>query len=199
MAMAVLNGSITDDGGLDCEGRFVYGYTVAFGLATTWRNNLRTGDTFSERIFNLRSGVTVYFQAQARNALGTVVGTTLTLTTLTDEPKVRTAAATDVSTAGATLNGEIIDNSGIPCRVCFEYGGTTAYGNKTPWLGGYAIGTFAAVIADISPGSGIHYRAVAKNPNGVGYGQDMSFNGLEDRGGASGLPLEEFLLLREGS
>lgn len=198
MAMARLNGTIVNDGGLDCEGRFVYGYTVAFGFATTWRNNLRTGDTFSERIFNLLAGTTIYFQAQARNALGTVVGTTLTLTTRPSVPRVSTAAATNVSTGGATLNGEIIDDAGILCRVCFEYGGTTAYGNKTPWLGGYTIGTFSAVIADISPGSGIHYRAVAKNPNGVGYGQDMSFNGLEDRGGASGLPLEQFLLLREG-
>ncbi len=199
MAMARLNGTILDDGGLDCEGRFVYGPTIAFGFVTPWRNNLRTGDTFSERVFNLLAGITIYFQAQARNALGTVVGTTLTLTTLTSEPKVRTLAATNISTGGAELNGEIIDNSGIPCRVCFEYGGTTAYGNKTPWLGGYGIGAFSAVIADISPGSGIHYRAVAKNPYGIGYGQDMSFNGLEDRGGASGLPLEEFLLLREGS
>ena len=117
--------------------------------------------------------------------------------TLPNKPIVRTSAATDVGTGGATLNGLIIDDMGILCRVCFEYGGTTAYGNKTPWLGGYTIGAFSAVIYDLSPGSGIHYRAVAKNPNGVGYGQDRSFNGLEDRGGASGLPLEEFLLLRE--
>ena len=197
MATAWLNGTIIDDGGLPCEGRFEYGYTPAFGYATPWHNNLRTGDNFQERILNLLGGITVYFQAQARNALGDTVGLTLTFVTVHRVPVVVTAAATDVSTTGATLNGVIIDDMGEACQTCFEYGGTTAYGNKTPWIGWYITGSaFSDILVGISSGQGFHYRAVARNRYGVGYGHDMSFNTLSDRGGMSGFPLE-YLLLRE--
>ena len=196
MATAWLNGTIIDDGGLDCEGRFEYGYVPAFGLATPWSNNLRTGDTFRVFLPNLLGGVVVYFQAQARNALGVTVGATLTFRTVPRAPLVVTTAATDISTGGATLNGLIIDNRGAMCQTWFEYGGTTAYGSETPRRGGFGIGAFSDTMAGLSPGSGVHFRAVARNLYGVGYGQDMSFNGLEDRGGMSGFPLE-YLLLRE--
>ena len=196
MATAWLNGTIIDDGGLPCEGRFEYGYVPAFGLATPWRNNLRTGDTFLVHVLNLLGGVTVYFQAQARNAVGVVVGATLTFTTVPRAPLVVTTAATDISTGGATLNGRIIDNMGQLCQTWFEYGGTTVYGSETPRRAGFGIGAFSDTLVGISPGSGVHFRAVARSLYGVGYGQDMSFNGLSDRGGASGVPLE-YLLLRE--
>jgi len=196
MATAKLNGTITDDGGLACESRFVYGYVPAFGLATPWSNNLRTGDTFRVHVLNLLGGVTVYFQAQARNALGVTVGTTLTFITVPRAPLVVTTAATEISTGGATLNGRITDNRGAMCQTWFEYGGTTKYGSETPRRGGFGIGAFSEDMVGLSPGSGVHFRAVAVNLYGVGYGQDMSFNGLSDRGGMSGFPLE-YLLLRE--
>ena len=197
MATALLHGTIIDDGGLPCEGRFVYGYTPAFGFATAWKNNLITGDNFQERILNLNGGVAIYFQAQARNALGVTVGLTLLFTTVHREPVAATVAATNVSTGGATPNGFLVDDMGMACQTRFEYGGTTAYGNVTPWIGGRTTGTaFSGTIVGISPGSGIHFRAVARNLYGVGYGQDMSFNCLEDRGGMSGFPME-YLLLRE--
>jgi len=196
MATAWLNGTIIDDGGLPCEGRFEYGYVPAFGLATPWRNNLRTGDTFRVHVLNLLGGVTIYFQAQARNDAGVIVGATLTFRTVPRAPLVVTTAATEISTGGATLNGRITDNRGAMCQIWFEYGGTTKYGSKTPRRGGFGIGAFSEDMVGLSPGSGVHFRAVAVNLYGVGYGQDMSFNGLSDRGGMSGFPLE-YLLLRE--
>lgn len=181
MAVAILNGTILDDGGLDCEGRFQYGLTPAFGFDTAWTNGLRTGDTFRELINNLLGGTTYYFRAQARNALGIASGATLTFATIPREPIVVTLPATEVGTTTAILNGEIIEDMGAGCETRFEYGGTAAYGMTTAWVFGSVTGsTFDAEIGALRGGSTYHYRAVARNRYGIGYGQDVVFGSLDD-------------------
>lgn len=200
MATALLSGTIIDDGGLPCEGSFEYGYSPAFGFTTPWRNNLRTGDSFQERIINLRGGITIYFRARARNAVGTTLGLTLTFVTVARIPVVVTTPATNISTGGATLNGLITDDMGAGCDCCFEYGGTTAYGSRTPWVSGYVTGSaFSDDIVGLKGGESFHYRAVARNRYGIGYGQDVTFTTRSNMGAMTGITMELLLLTKEES
>lgn len=181
MATAILNGTITDDGGLDCEGRFQYGLTQSFGFNTAWKNNLRTDDTFQELINNLLGGTTYYFRAQARNALGTTNGLTLTFVTIPRAPIVLSLPATAIGTTSAILNGKIIEDMGAGCETRFEWGGTATYGMTTKWVFGSVTGsTFEAEISALRGGATYHYRAVARNRYGIGYGQDVVFGSLDD-------------------
>jgi len=198
MATAILNGTLVDDGGLVCECRFEYGLTPAYGSFTAWQGGMRTGDIFQALVHNLPGGATVYFRAAARNALGTTYGAQMRFTTIPTLPIVLTVAATNVYTGGARLNGLIVQDQGAPCRVQFEYGGTPSYGAKTPWVSGFVTGnTFFFDIVGLSPGQGYHFRAVAENRYGKGYGQNMSFGTLSDRGAMTGISMELLLLLRE--
>lgn len=97
--------------------------------------------------------------------------------------------------AQATLNGQVVDDGGLPCSVRFEWGSTTAYGQITRWQGGLTTGmTFSATIFGLGEGVLYHFRAVAQNARGIFYGQDMSFSTLV----AEGIPvmIDDGVLLR---
>jgi len=199
MGVAILNGTLLDDGGLVCEVRFDWGLTPAYGNATPWRAGYYTGMTFQERIYILPGGVLVYFRAVARNAAGTTYGAQLTFVTIPRAPIVTTDPATQISTTGATLNGTIIDDMGEGCRIRFEYGGTPAYGNETRWASGFVTGsTFSIAIVGLSPGHSYYFRAVGENRYGQGFGANATFTTPSQVGGRSGYPLELAFLL-EGS
>ncbi|MDD4985763.1 MAG: hypothetical protein PHQ43_08245 [Dehalococcoidales bacterium] len=178
MAQAILNGSILDDGGLDCEGRFQYGTTLALGTYTPWvRSGMRTGDTFQALLTNLMGNTIYYFQAEARNALGAgTAGSVLSfITTLPAVPEVAIMAPTLLAEYAATLQGYIINDGGRGGSVRFEYGPSTSYGMVTPWMSGYITGdTFNHRITGLSPGNSYHCRAVFKiNP--IVYSGDLAF------------------------
>lgn len=197
MATAILNGTVIDDGGLPCEGRFQYGLAPgALITDTPWRNALATGDSFQWLVNNLPGGILIYFRAQVRNALGTVSGLVLSFTTIPRIPVVVTMPATDISTTGATLHGALIEDMGIGCDWAFEYGGTPAYGSETLWISGIAApAAFQTDVVGLSSGDGVHFRAKCRNKYGIGYGQDRSFTTLSNRGPMSDFPMEYYRLL----
>jgi hypothetical protein len=85
--------------------------------------------------------------------------------------------------ARATLNGQLVDDGGLVCEVRFEWGASTAYGFETPWVGGYTSGiTFSYTLYNLAEGVPYHYRAVARNRNGVSYGNDQVFHTPVERG-----------------
>ena len=98
--------------------------------------------------------------------------------------------------AQATLNGQIVDDGGgAACMVRFEWGTDKSYGVATDWKGSFASGdTFSATIYNLGEGVLYHFRAVARNPIGISYGQDMSFVTLI----AEGIPvlMDDAALLR---
>ena len=199
MATAVLNGTLIDDGGLVCEVRFEYGLTIAYGSNTPWQGGFSTGMTFQALVHNLPGGMAIYCRAVARNAMGTTYGAGRVFTTIPTLPIILTLPATNVDTGSARLNGLIVQDQGAPCRIYFEYGGTPSYGSRTPGRGAYITGdTFFDEIAGLAPGQPYNFRVVAENRYGKGYGQNVSFNTLSDRGAMSGLPFE-YLLLLEGA
>ena len=90
-----------------------------------------------------------------------------------DPPTVGTIAATDVTVAGATLNGEILDaGSYISFKCYFQYGATIAYGYETTDFDTLTgVGTFDD---RVSPFHLYHYRAVVEfGYNDHAYGNDM--------------------------
>jgi len=78
--------------------------------------------------------------------------------------------------AQATLNGQLIQDTGEICTVHFEWGTSTDYGFETPPQGGITAGmTFSATISNLAEGVLYHFRAVAINSLAIAYGNDMAF------------------------
>jgi hypothetical protein len=90
---------------------------------------------------------------------------------------VSTGPATDIGPDSATLIGNV-NEIGVPTSYHFEYGPTTAYGSETPAIDLGAEVTelpVAAKVDGLSPGTTYHFRLVATNKAGAGYGHDQSF------------------------
>lgn len=92
-------------------------------------------------------------------------------------PTVTTLAATNISTASATLNGSVNPN-GSSTNYYFQWGTTTSYGNNTPTASagsGSSVVNVSANISGLVAGTTYHYRLVAQNSAGTANGNDMTF------------------------
>ncbi len=94
-------------------------------------------------------------------------------------PAVVTAAATSVTSAGATLNGTVAAR-GVATTYQFEYGLTTSYGSRIP-VSAASAGEGRLRVAESQVLSGLetstlyHYRLTATNSGGTSYGEDKTF------------------------
>jgi len=188
MAQATLNGTILDDGGLPCEGRFQYGSTVALGSFTPWQGGaLRTGDTFSALVTGLMGGTLYFFRAEARNAMGVgTYGAVLSfLTLLALTPTVDILPTTYETECAATLNGVVTFQGDLAGQARFHYGASPSYGMVTAWQGGLGTGSlFSAGIQGLSPGCAYHCRAEFQNSHGPPvFSGDLTFSTLSQVGG----------------
>jgi len=97
-----------------------------------------------------------------------------------------TNAATNVAAYSATLNGSV-NPGGLTTSVYFQYGPTTGYGFTTPvqTQTGNTFRNISANISALSANHGYHFRIVAHNSAGTGYGGDRIFTTLT----ATGLPV----------
>ncbi len=186
MAQAILNGTILDDGGLGCEGRFQYGLTPALGSFTGWvGGTLRTGNSFQAVVSGLLGNTIYYFQAECRNALGGgTAGSILSFITTAAAHAVVLALSPDMIAENHTrLRGYLENDGGRGGNVRFEYGASKAYGMVTPWQQGFATGDeFNQMINGLSPGRAYHARAVFwRNP--LVYSGDITFTTLSEVGG----------------
>lgn len=98
---------------------------------------------------------------------------------LAPTPRSGTEAATAVGGSQATLNGTV-NPEGLPTSYRFEYGTTTSYGSSAPASPAPAgSGTSDVAVAEgltgLEPGTTYHYRLVATNAEGTGYGEDRTF------------------------
>ena len=96
-------------------------------------------------------------------------------------PKVDMTYATSVTSSSANLNG-YIKVYGLNTNCYFEYGTSTSYGWKTSTIiaevSSSILGFGVFIDADIyglSPNTTYHYRLVASNRDGSGYGTDKTF------------------------
>jgi sugar lactone lactonase YvrE len=94
-------------------------------------------------------------------------------------PGATTTQATPITTSKAILQGSVVPN-GEYSSYQFEWGTTTAYGNKKPspmQYAGYGSSpeTFSQEVIGLSKETTYHYRVVAKNDAGTTYGEDKTF------------------------
>lgn len=178
--MATLNANLTDDGGQPCSSRFRYGVSPTVLVeATPYKTGMTTGDSISMTISTF-PGTTYYFQAEATNDVGTSTGAILSFTTSGSSPpatvlrpEVMTNSATDITENKMTLNSTLIDGKTKPCKMWFEWGLTKDYGMVTSTVYHRSTGDNHSVsIGQLAPGRAIHFRAVASNIYGTGYGND---------------------------
>jgi len=118
------------------------------------------------------------------------------LVRLVPPPTATTLAATAVNDTAATLNAEVQPN-GFSTPVYFEYGLTTAYGNKTSGVPATVTGTGVAAVSlemrDLPAGTTYHYRVVTPSAAGVVTGEDLTFT-TTNLAALSGLALTDATL-----
>jgi phosphodiesterase/alkaline phosphatase D-like protein len=171
------------------EARIVIGSTAAFSAVLRDANqNVITG-----RVVNW-STATPAVAAIAANGVATAItpGTTIvtaaageasgdaTLTVvLPDPPVVSTAAATNISTTGAVLNGTA-NPGGFPAEAWFEWGqdptltSSTATARQSIGSGSAAVAR-SAPLGDLTPGVTYYFRHAASNIGGTSRGPILSF------------------------
>ncbi|GAG98030.1 unnamed protein product, partial [marine sediment metagenome] len=91
-------------------------------------------------------------------------------------PTVITLPATDIEEETATLNGQItVVGEANADERGFDWGLDASYGSSWTESNSYGVGAFSHAIDSLSPGTTIHFRAKAHNPEGWDYGSDLIF------------------------
>lgn len=172
---AILNGSLNGLGGASSVSvNFEYGTTTSYGNSTTATTMTAAGN-FSATLTGLTAGTTYHYRADATGS-STVNGGDMTFTTASNNTlAVTSAAATGITTTGATLNGTLASLGGASSvNVNFEYGTTTGYGTSTTVQAMTATGNFTAALTGLTAGTTYHFRADATGSSTVN-GSDMTF------------------------
>ena len=186
---ATLNGTVNPNevfnpiGGLVPNGQgttvhFEYGTTTSYGSTTP--NQIFTGgktQNVMASISSLVPGTLYHFRLVGTNTGGTVNGSDLTFTTVQPAPTITTAAATNVTTTAAALNGMVNPNGAMTTTVHFEYGITTGYGTSTSnqMFTGTTNQNVTANISGLIPNTLYHFRLVGSNSGGTTNGNDLTF------------------------
>ena len=147
---------------------------------TIYHNVINCGDSlgvFEAIIENLDINTTYYVRAFATNEKGTGYGEQKSFTTLGQVPTVVTIPITSITATTAVSGGSITDNGGnevIEKGVCWsteQY--PTTNGNHTS--DGTGNGAYVSNLTDLLPNTQYYLRAFAKNSQGIGYGNELTF------------------------
>ncbi len=177
---ATLNGAVNPNS-LSAIVTFEYGTTTGYGMTATAIQSPVTGSSIvnvSKEITGLSPGTTYHYRAKAINSLGTEYGGDMVFMTSGQIPSSTTLPATDISTAGATINGSINSNH-LSATVTFEYGLTSGYGQtvtavQSPVTGNNDV-IVSATISGLTQGTTYHFRVKAVNSLGTAYGNEVIF------------------------
>lgn len=179
---ATLGATVTPNGAATTV-IFEYGTTASYGT-TTASQNIGSGNspvTVNTALNGLLPGTTYHFRVVAQNSQGTTTGPDTTFTTDVVLPQVTTTAASFVTTASASLNGDVNPN-GIPTTFFFEYGvKSDALDMTTPVQdAGSSAGLVArwASISGLSPETTYYFRVVAQSGANTVRGSVLSFTTL---------------------
>jgi len=97
-------------------------------------------------------------------------------------PTVTTAPVSYISTTTALSGGTVTDDGGAPVEirgVCWNSSGTPTIDDSTT-TDGAGGGAFVSHLAGLTPGLTYYLRAYATNSGGTAYGEELSFQTLEN-------------------
>lgn len=162
------SGWVTDDGlGWDASGPHI-GRVTTSGRVTAFSTGLP--DDAQPANITAGPGDTLWF-TDAAGRVGRV---------RVDRPTTTTSEASG-TTQSATSVGAVVSSSGVPARMRFEYGPTTAYGSVTPWQDvdddDEPVGR-SARLSGLTAATTYHYRAVVESPLGRDPGPDRTVRTL---------------------
>jgi phosphodiesterase/alkaline phosphatase D-like protein len=184
---ATLNGNLSSKGSASTVTMsFEYGLTTSYGSTVVGIPvTLTAPGTFTASVIGLTPNTLYHYRAKAVGDT-TVYGldqafitsnATPTAPTVPTAPVVTTYIASDITTGGATLNGNLTGKgSASSVTVSFEFGLTTSYGNTVAGIPATltAPGTFTASVIGLTPNTLYHYRAKAVGSS-TAYGSDQTF------------------------
>ncbi|MBL9160907.1 MAG: SUMF1/EgtB/PvdO family nonheme iron enzyme [Verrucomicrobiales bacterium] len=93
-------------------------------------------------------------------------------------PILTTTSASDITTSGATLGGEVTDNGGRAVTdrgIVWSIDPEPTVEEDTVVTGGTGTGAFTVSVSGLTAGTTYHVRAFATNNVGTAYGSDMAF------------------------
>lgn len=139
----------------------------------------QTDSLFHYTLQGLEKGVSYYYRAYVKSEIGTSYGEEMFFTTKTiDKPTIRTTETVNITAYTARPSGEIIDNGGTEIT---EYGIVYST-NPNPTIldpkmskNGNLSGQFYFDLSNLTHGTTYHYRAYARNSEGLSYGEDSIF------------------------
>ncbi|HTZ88460.1 MAG TPA: IPT/TIG domain-containing protein [Solirubrobacteraceae bacterium] len=156
-----------------------YGLTTAYGGAVPCDPDPGEGTnpvSVSGFIEGLHANTTYDYRVVATNPGGTSYEPNQTARTLPDPP---TAETSSYISATATATGAVIPHGGEVTNCSFEYGNTHLYGHSVacslPPGAGEGVVEVSAQLPRLVPGQNYHFRLVATNAGGTGYGSDQVF------------------------
>ena len=184
---ATLNGNITSDGGATITARgFVYAISNAdLTIENTAADTVIVSGTtgvFTENITSLTAGTAYFYAAYAINSVDTTYGEVQSFTTSAPvAPTTSTAAASNITSTTATLNGNITSDGGAAITARgFVYATSNAgltienTAADTVIVSG-TTGTFNSAITSLTAGTAYFYAAYAINSVDTTYGEVQSF------------------------
>jgi phosphodiesterase/alkaline phosphatase D-like protein len=180
---ATLNGTVNANNNSTTV-TFQFGPNTGYGRTVTADQSPVTGsgDTaVSANIDLLAAGTTYHYRVVAQSSSGTAYGADMTFTTSQSLPTVTTAAASSISTTGATLNG-LVNANNSSTLVTFQYGTDTGYGttvtaDQSP-VTGSGDTAVSVNISGLVPNTTYHFRVKGQNAYGTSDGADMTFTTL---------------------
>ena len=144
--------------------------------------------SFTSNITGLASGTTYYVRAYATNSVGTAYGEVKQFTTnvVINPPTVQTNSATNVTTTGATISGNVISDGGANVTSRGFVYGTTISNLSQNIQNGSGLGPFTSMPTALASGTTYYYKAYATNSAGTSYGEVKQFTTISTPGTLNG-------------
>ncbi|MBC7080660.1 MAG: PKD domain-containing protein [Thermoplasmatales archaeon] len=176
---AKINGELIHLNDTSCQVWFEYGETISYGNSTT-KNTYYGPANFSATLSGLKPDTTYHFRVVAKNSRKTFYGNDVTFKTSPSPPEVATNDASDVSYNQANLNGYLSKVGASSCEVWFVYDDAPHdkiedYRYNTSHIVKTSPSSFSSKISGLEVNKTYYFRAVAKNLQGIAYGEEKNF------------------------
>jgi uncharacterized protein (TIGR02145 family) len=178
---AKCGGEVINEGGASVTARGVCWSTST--NPTVYNSKTVDGEgkgTFTSSLTGLNTGVTYFVRSYATNSIGTSYGNEFSFVTATTLPILTTVPITAITSVSAKSGGDILSSGGLSILskgLCWKTtSGPTTDDSKTEDGTGSEI--YSSNISGLNGGTTYYVRAYAKNNNGTGYGNELTFTTL---------------------